>query len=99
MLGEEELPGDLGPHPRPISRRRRSLIRQAGRAIDRRDAFRDLEPERADDTINDPERSSKTGRVLEVADSEIRSFQLLLAQLGQRMQTAAEQRSHLLSAH
>ncbi len=37
--------------------------------------------------------------LLEVAWSEVRSFQLLLAELGQRMQTAAEQRSHLLGGH
>ena len=30
---------------------------------------------------------------------EVRSFQLLLAELGQRVQTAAEQRSHLLGGH
>ena len=99
MLGQVKLAGHLGPHPRPISSRQRSVGRQAGGRIDRPDTFRNLEPERADDTIDDPERSSKTGRVLEVAESEIRSFQLLLAQLGQRVQTAAEQRSHLLRGH
>jgi hypothetical protein len=36
---------------------------------------------------------------VEVAWSEVRSFQLLLAELGQRMQTAAEQCSHLLGGH
>ena len=30
---------------------------------------------------------------------EVRSFQLLLPELGQRVQTAAEQRSHLLGGH
>ena len=99
MLSQEELPGHLGPHPRPIRGRQRRVGRQASRRIDRSKASRDLEPKRADDTIDDPERSSKTGRVLEVADGEIRSFQLLLAQLGQRVQTAAEQRSHLLGGH
>ena len=32
MLGEEELPGHLGPHPRPVSGRDRGVGRQAGRA-------------------------------------------------------------------
>jgi hypothetical protein len=99
MLGLEELAGHFGPHPRPIRCRQRCVGRQAGCGIDSRDAFRDLEPERADDTINDPERSSKTGRVLKVPQGEVGSFQLLLPQLGQGMQTAAEQRSHLLSGH
>jgi hypothetical protein len=30
---------------------------------------------------------------------EVGSFQLLLAELGQRMQTATKQRSHLLNGH
>jgi hypothetical protein len=59
----------------------------------------DLEPERADDTIDDLERRAQLGHFLEVADSEVRPFQLLLAELGQRVQTAAEQRSHLLRRH
>ena len=50
-------------------------------------------------TINDLERRPQPGRVLEVADSEVRPFQLLLPELGQRMQTAAEQGSHLLGGH
>ena len=50
-------------------------------------------------TINDLERRPQPGRVLEVAFGEVRPFQLLLAELGQRMQTAAEQRSHLLRGH
>ena len=58
-----------------------------------------FEPERADDTIDDLERHAQPGHVLEVTRGEVRSFQLLLAELGQRVQTAAEQRSHLLGGH
>ena len=39
------------------------------------------------------------GHLLQVALGEVRSFQLLLAELGQRVQAAAEQRSHLLGGH
>jgi hypothetical protein len=99
MLGQEELPGHLGPHPCPICSRQRRVRRQAGCRVDRRDAPGDLEPERADIAVNDLERSSKTDNILEVACREVRSFQLLLAELGQRVQTAAEQRSHLLGSH
>src|SRR5215216_6985731 len=99
MLGQEKLTGHLRPHPGPICSRQRRAHRQTGRAVDRPDAPGHLEPKGADDTINDLERSSKTGRLLEVAWGEVRSFQLLLAELGQRVQTAAEQRSHLLGGH
>ena len=61
MLGEEELPGHLGPHPRPIGSRQRSAGRQAGRAVDRGDAPGDLEPKRADVTVDDLERRSQPG--------------------------------------
>ena len=91
MLGEEELAGHLGPHPRPICGRQRRVGRQAGRRVDRRDASGHLEPERADVAIDDLERRPQPGHFLEVASGEVRSFQLLLAQLGQRVQTAAEQ--------
>ena len=53
MLGQEELPGHLGPHPRPICSRHRRVGRKASCRLDRRDAFRHLEPERADVTIDD----------------------------------------------
>jgi hypothetical protein len=58
-----------------------------------------LEPERADITIDDLERRAQTGHFLKVTDSECWPFKLLLAELGQRMQTAAEQRPHLLRGH
>jgi uncharacterized protein with NAD-binding domain and iron-sulfur cluster len=38
-------------------------------------------------------------RLLKVLSGEVRPLELLLPQLGQRMQTAAEQRSHLLSSN
>ena len=99
MLGEEKLAGHLGPHPRPISSRQRSASGQPGRRLDRRETSCHFEPERADDTIDDLERPPETGRILQVSCSEVRSFQLLLPELGQRVQTAAEQRSHLLRSH
>jgi hypothetical protein len=99
MLGEEKLTSHLGPHPRPIRGRQRRVGRQAGRRIDRANAPGDLEPERADDTIDDLERHTQTDHLLEVIWSEVRSLQLLPAKLGQRMQTTAEQRSHLLGGH
>jgi hypothetical protein len=37
MLGEEELPGHLSPHPRPVSRRDRGVGRQSDRSIERPD--------------------------------------------------------------
>jgi hypothetical protein len=55
MLREEELSGYLGPHPGPIRGWQRRVGRQAGRRMDRRDTFGHLEPERADDTIDDLE--------------------------------------------
>jgi hypothetical protein len=99
MLGPEKLTGHLGLHPGPISSRLRRAHGQAGRRIDRRDAPGHLEPERADVPIEDLERRAQLGHFLEVADSEVRSFQLLLPQFGQRVQTATEQRSHLLGGH
>jgi hypothetical protein len=99
MLGEEELPGHVGPHPGTDCSGQGSARRQAGRRLDRPDAFGDLEAERADLTINDPERRPEAGRVLVVALGEIRPSQLLLPELGQRVQTAAEQCTHLLRRH
>jgi hypothetical protein len=99
MLGQEELTGHRGPHPCPIRGRQRRVGWEAGCRIDRRDASGHLEPERADDTIDDLERRAQLGHFLEVTWSEVRPFQPLLAELGQRMQTTAEQRSHLLRGH
>jgi hypothetical protein len=91
MLGEEELVGHFGPHLGPICSRQRRVRRKAGSRSGCRDAFGHLEPERADNTIDDLERHTQTDNILEVTWSEVRSFQLLLAELGQRVQAAAEQ--------
>jgi hypothetical protein len=99
MLGPEGLPCYLSPHPGPICSRQRRARGPAGCRIDCRDAFGHLKPERADIAINDPERDPQPRRILDVAGSEVWSLQLLLAQLGQRVQTATEQCSHLLSGH
>ena len=99
MLGPEKLAGHLGPHPRPIRSRQRSAGGQPGRRLDRRETSCHFEAEGADLAINDLERHPQPGRVLEVTSGDIRPFQLLLPELGQRMQTAAEQRSHLLRGH
>jgi hypothetical protein len=99
MLSPEKLTGHLSPHPRPISSPQRRAHRQAGHAVDRGNAFRHFQPERADDTIDDPERHPQPRRVLKVPQGEVGSLQLLLPELGQRVQTAAEQGSHLLRRH
>ena len=99
MRSEEELPGHLGPHPRPISGRQRSAGRQAARRLDRPDAFGDLEAERADVAVNDLERRPEPGRILVVAFGEVRPLELPLSELGKRVQAAAEQCSHLLGGH
>src|SRR5215212_11960270 len=99
MLGEEELPGYFGPHPGPFCSGQGSSRRQAGRRLDRSDAFGDLDAEWADVPINDLERRPEPGRVLVVGFGEVRPLELLLTQLGQRVQAAAEQCSHLLGSH
>ena len=99
MLGEEELPGHLGPYPGPVRGRQRCVRGKAGSAVDCGNAPGDLEPERADVAIEDLERRAQLGHFLEVADGECWPFKLLLAELGQRMHAAAEQRSHLLGGH
>jgi hypothetical protein len=74
--------GHRGPHSGPIGRRQGSAGGQASCRLDRRDAFGDLEPERADVTIDDLERRPEPGRVLVVAFGEVRALELLLAELG-----------------
>ena len=49
--------------------------------------------------VDDLERRPQPRRVLKVPQGEVGSFQLLLPQLGQRVQAAAEQGSHLLRGH
>ena len=63
MLGQEELAGHLGPHPRPIGSRQRRVRQQAGRAVDCRDAFGHLKPERADIAIDNPRARKQTFNV------------------------------------
>jgi hypothetical protein len=99
MLGQKELASHFGPHPRPISSRQRSAGRKAGRRLHRCEASCHLEAEWADLTINDLERHPQPSRILKVPQGEIWPFKLLLAELGQRVQAAAEQRSHLLGGH
>ena len=90
MLGGEEFPGHLGPHPRPVGSGQRRVRRHTGRRLDRPEAFADLEAERADVTINDLERRPQPGRVPVIAWCEVRPLELLLAELGKWVQTAAE---------
>jgi hypothetical protein len=99
MLGQEELPGHLGSHARPIGSRHRSVRRKVSCGLDRRDTFGHLKTERAHVVVEDLERCTEPGDVMQVAFGKAWPFPLLLAQLGQRMQTAAEQRSHLLRSH
>jgi len=61
MLGPERLAGYSCPHPGPDCSRQRRLPRQAGCAVDRGKASGDLEPERADDAIDDLERHAQLG--------------------------------------
>ena len=66
MLGEEELTGHLGPHPRPVSRRDRRVGRPSDGRVERRDALGHLDPERAQIIVDDLERHPQPGHVLEV---------------------------------
>jgi hypothetical protein len=99
MLGEEELTGHLSPHPRPVSRRDRGVGRPSDGGVERRDALSHLNPKRAQIVVDNLERRPQPRHVLKILSREVGSLQLLLPQLGQRMQTAAKQRSHLLRRH
>jgi hypothetical protein len=90
MCREEELAGDLGPHPRPIGCRQRSAGGKAGRRPELREASCHFEPEGADVAVNDFERCAEPGRVLTVAFGEVGALQLLLSQFGKWVQAAAE---------
>jgi hypothetical protein len=98
MLGDKELPGDLGAHLCPVGGRHRPVPRQTGRLINPGDPFRDFTPECADVMV-DLERDAESGHGQIVAFSQIRPFELLHPQLCQRVQAAAEQRPHLLRGH
>ncbi len=99
MLGEEELAGHRGPHPRPVCGRQGSAGGKVGRGPERRVASCHFEPERADLAVNDLEWRPEPGHLLVVAWGEVGSCQLLLSQFGQRVQTKAEQGLHLLRGH
>jgi hypothetical protein len=99
MLGPEELPCYLSPHPCPVSRGDRAVGRPADGAVERRDALGHLEPERAQPIVDDLERHPQPRHILKVPQGEVGSFQLLLPQLSEWVQTAAEQGSHLLRGH
>ena len=99
MLSAEELPCHLSPHPGPVSRRDRGVGRPSDGGVERRDALGHLNSKRAQIVVDDLERRPQPRHVLKVLSGEVGSFQLLLPQLGQRMQTAAKQGSHLLRGH
>jgi hypothetical protein len=99
MLGQEELTSHLSPHPGPVSRRDRGVGRPSDGAVERRDALGHLKPKRAQIVVDNLERRPQPRHILKIPQSEVGSLQLLLPQLGQRMQTAAEQGSHLLRGH
>jgi hypothetical protein len=99
MFSEEELSGYLSPHPGPVGRRDRGVGRPSNRSVERRDALGHLDSKRDQIVVDDLERHAQPRRILKVLSGEVGSFQLLLPQLGQRMQTAAEQGSHLLRRH
>jgi hypothetical protein len=56
VLGEEEFPGHLSAHPRPVSRRDRGVGRPSDGHVERRDALGHLELKRAQIIVDDPER-------------------------------------------
>jgi hypothetical protein len=95
MLGTEELPGHLSPHLRPVSRRDRGVGRPSDCRVERRDAVGHLDPKRAQIVVDHLERRPQPGHILKILSGEVGSFKLLLPQLGQRVQAAAEQGSHL----
>jgi hypothetical protein len=90
MLGEEEFPGHLSPHPGPISRRDGGVGRPSDGGIERRDALGHLDPERYQIVVDNPERHPQPRRIVKVPQCEVGSFQLLLPQLSQWVQAAAE---------
>jgi hypothetical protein len=81
MLGEEELPCHLSPHPRPVSRRDRGVGRPSDGGVERRNALGHLEPEREEIVVDNLERRPQQRHILKVPQGEVGSFQLLLPQL------------------
>jgi len=80
MFGEEELPGNLCSHPRPVSCRDRGVGSPSDGGVERRDAFGHLDPKRAQIVVDDLERRPQPRHVLKVLIGEVGSFELLLPQ-------------------
>src|SRR5512132_3694465 len=99
MLSDKELPGYLRANSRPVSRRDRGVGRPSDGGVERRDALGHLDPKRAQIVVYAPERRPQPRRILKLPQGEVGSFQLLLPQLGEWVQTAAEQGAHLLRGH
>jgi hypothetical protein len=70
-----------------------------GACVERRDAVGHLDPKRAQIVVDHLERRPQPRHILKILSGEVGSFKLLLPQLSQRMQTAAEQGSHLPRRH
>jgi hypothetical protein len=98
MLSDKELPGHLRPDPGPVRRPDRGVDRLSDRGIESNDPLGHLDPERRR-IVHDLERCPQPHDVLEVLSNEVEAFPLLEPQLGQRMQPAPEQGSHLLRRH
>jgi hypothetical protein len=99
MLGGEELTGYLGAKPRPVRSRHRPVAGQSGRLVESGDPPGNFQSEWAHVVLDNLERGTEPGRLLIVAFRKAWPFELLLPELGQRVQTAAEQRPHLLRCH
>jgi hypothetical protein len=98
-VGPEELPGHLSPHVGPVRRRDRGVGRPSDGGVERRDALGHLDTKRAQVVVDHLERRPQPRHILKILSGEVGSFKLLLPQLSQRMQTAAEQGSHLPRRH
>jgi hypothetical protein len=98
VLRGKDLPGYLGPNPRPVSRRDRGVDRLPDHGIQSNDPLGHLDPERRR-IVDDLERCPQPHDVMEVPSSEVGAVQLLEPQLRQRMQPAPEQSAHLLRRH
>ena len=86
MLGGEELTGHVGAQTRPFPRMALASRREARRLLEG-DPPGYFQREWAHVVVEDFERGTEQGHVLIVAFGEAWPFQLLLAELGQRMQT------------
>jgi hypothetical protein len=73
MLSGKELPGYLGPNPRPVSGRDRGVDRLLDRGIKSNDSLGHLDLERRG-VVDDLERCPQPHDVLEVLFSEVGAF-------------------------